>query len=619
MTSRTGTAWWRLVGPLSGVIAVAGLWHTAALSDRALRVDVAAAAAEGAAGLFSLTVPADRTGAYDGGRLLSNASLLVSSAFWQAGLQVASGATPLLPDPSNAAPPASDVAERLRGGSSPEIGVRPDGNVTVFVPLRDRALQSVRGWVEVWDAMPPTGVPLFRMVLAVCILLALGRTAWLTTTRATAWQRRVAAAIPMALMLVLGVASMRSLRATAGEATDVSLMRARRLAEVASVSRRRSVAELARLAPGMQVESADSLDLGRSVRRDRVEGAPEASVAGVLSGGRPIRLSMVPYRSRLDGVWAELTGWVLLLVAGVAFSAWAAGAVAQRQRFRGTLTAWGFLAPAASHLLVFSFGPLLFILWLSLHRWGLDGATHPWVGVANFASVLGDTGFWHSLGVTVLYAMYVPVALVLALGAALLLDRSGWSIRVLRGVLVLPCIASVVAVSLVWQWIYHPEFGALNAILGAVGIRGPDWLGDPRTALVALMFIAVWVHVGFQMIILLAGLQSIPRDYHDAARVDGAGVWQRFRHVTLPLLQPTILFVLVTGTVAAFQVFTVVSVVTHGGPLHATDVAVYRIYQEGWASGRFGTASAMSVLLALLLGGAVWLEFRWLGRRVAVV
>ncbi|MGH7590661.1 MAG: carbohydrate ABC transporter permease [Gemmatimonadales bacterium] len=619
MTSRSVAAWWRLVGPLCGVIAVAGLWHTAVVNDRALRADVAAAAAEGAAGLFSLTVPAGRTGAYDGGRLLSNASLLASSEFWQAGLQVASGATPLLPDPANGAPPASDVAERLREGSSREIGIRPDGDVTVFVPLRDRALRSVRGWVEVWNALPPAGVPLARIVLAACVLLALGRTAWLTTMRATMWQRRVAAAIPMLLMIALGAASVRSLRATAAQATDASLMRARRLAEVASVSRRRSVAELARLAPDMQVESADSIDLGRAVRRDQVEGASEASVAGVLSGARPIRLSMVPYRSRLDGVWAELAGWVLLLMVGVAFSAWAAGAVAKRQRFRGTLTAWGFLAPAASHLLVFSFGPLLFILWLSLHRWGLGGATHPWVGTANYASVLGDPGFWHSLGVTVLYSMYVPIALLLALGAALLLDRSGWSVRVLRGVLVLPCIASAVAVSLVWQWIYHPEFGVLNTMLAGFGLHGPDWLGDPRTALAALMSIAIWVHVGFQMIVLLAGLQSIPRTYHDAARVDGAGAWQRFRYVTLPLLQPTILFVLVTGTVAAFQVFTIVSVVTQGGPLHATDVAVYRIYQEGWTFRRFGTASAMSVLLALLLAGVVWLEFRWLRRRVALV
>ncbi|MGB7212314.1 MAG: sugar ABC transporter permease [Gemmatimonadales bacterium] len=618
MTSRTGMVWWRLVGPLCGVVAVIGSWHTTTAGDRALRADVAVAAAQGAAGLFSLTVPADPTGAYDGGRLLSNAALLASSEFWQAGLQVASGSTPLLPDTANGAPPPPDVVERLRAGSAWEIGVRPDGGVTVFVPLRDRALQAVRGWVEVWGAVTPAGMPLFRIVLAVCVLLAIGRTAWLTTTRATAWQRRVAAAIPMALMIALGVASARSLGKTAAQATDGSLMRARRLAEVASVSRRRSLAELARLAPGMQVESADSVDLGRAVRRDQVEGATEASVAGMLSGGRPIRLSMVPYRLRLDGVRAELAGWVLLLMAGLAFSAWAAGAAGMRERFRGTLTAWGFLAPAASHLLVFSFGPLVFILWLSLHRWGLTGTTHAWVGVANYASVLGDPGFWHSLGVTALYAMYIPAALALALCAALFLDRSGWSVRVLRAVLVLPCIASVVAVSLVWQWIYHPEFGVLNALLAAVGIHGPDWLGDPRTALAALMFIGVWVHVGFQMIILLAGLQSIPRVYHDAARVDGAGVWQRFRHITLPLLQPTILFVLVTGTIAAFQVFTVVSVLTQGGPRHVTDVAVYRIYQEGWELARFGTASAMSVLLALLLGGVVWLEFKWIGRRVAL-
>lgn len=619
MNVRSLAGWWRIIGPLSGIIAVAGLWRTTTVSDRALRADVAAAAAGGAAGLFSLTVPADRSGRYDGGRLLSNAALLSSSEFWRVGMQVASGATPLLPDPATGAPPAADVLERLRAGSPRVDAVRPDGGVAVFVPLLDRGQRAVRGWVEVWEAIPSAPASLVGILLALFVVAALVRTALLTTPRATTWQRWVAAFIPIALMLALGVLSVRSLRSTAAEATDLSLMRARRLAEVASVSARRSIAELQRLAPGMLVESVDSVDLVRTVRREPVDGAVLASVAGVLSGGRPIRLSMVPYRSRLDGVWAELAGWVLLLAAGVGFSAWAGGAVGERSRFRRTLTAWGFLAPAAAHLLVFSAGPLALLLWSSVHRWGAAVEPRPWVGVANYASVLGDAGFWHSIGVTALYALYVPLTLVLALGAALLLDRSGWPVRVLRTVLVLPFVASVVAVSLVWQWIFHPGPGVLDTLLGALGIRGADWLADPRTALGALMVIAVWVHLGFQVILLLAGLQGIPRGYHDAATVDGAGPWQRFRHITLPLLRPTILFVLVTGTVAAFQVFTFVSVLTHGGPLHATDVVVYKIYQEGWESLRFGTASAMSVVLALLLGGVVWLEFRWLGRHVELV
>lgn len=616
MTPRSVHGWWRLIGPLCGAIAVAGLWRTTGRSDRALRADVAAAAAGGAAGLFSLTVPADRAGKYDGGRLLSNAALLNSSEFWRAGIQVASGATPLLPDLGAGGAPAPDLLERLRAGSAREDGVRPDGGVAVFVPLFDRSLRSVQGWVEVWDALPPASPSLVRILLAVAVLAALWRTARLTTPRASAWQRRVAATIPAVLMLALGVMSIRSLRSTATEATDRSLMRARRLAEVASVSGRRSIVELQRLAPGIQLEGVDSVDLGRTVRRAPVDGAVLASVAGVLSGGRPIRLSMVPFRSRLDGVWAELAGWVLLLAAGVGFSAWAAGAVARRSRFRRTLTAWGFLAPAASHLLVFSIAPLVLILWSSLHRWGTADGARAWVGAANYAAVLGDRGFWHSIGVTALYSLYVPLTLGLALGAALLLDRSGWPVRVLRGALVLPFVASVVAVSLVWQWIYHPGSGALDLLLAIFGLHGPDWLGDPRTALAALMVIAVWVHLGFQVIVLLAGLQGIPCAYHDAATVDGAGPWQRFRYVTLPLLRPTILFVLVTGTVAAFQVFTFVSVLTQGGPLDATDVVVYRIYQEGWHFLRFGTASAMSLVLALLLGGVVWLEFRWLGRRI---
>jgi multiple sugar transport system permease protein len=240
----------------------------------------------------------------------------------------------------------------------------------------------------------------------------------------------------------------------------------------------------------------------------------------------------------------------------------------------------------------------------------------PFVGLANFREILGDTRFWHSLRVTALYSFYVPATMAVSLIAALALDRSGLRVRLARTVLFLPFISSVVAVALVWQWMYQADFGLINGLLARLGIRGPDWLGDPRYALVALMVLSIWVHVGYQMVIFLAGLQGIPQVYHDAARVDGAGSWQRFRRITLPLLRPTILFVLVTGIISSFQVFTYISVMTEGGPLHSTEVVVYRIYQEAWEFLRFGTASAMSLVLLVILLLATWLQFRWLGRKV---
>ncbi|MFI5234977.1 MAG: carbohydrate ABC transporter permease [Gemmatimonadales bacterium] len=607
---------WALLGASIGALALLGLWRTTLGAERTIAAESARTAAEGVAGYLSLVVPVDRTGEYDGSRLLSAAALVATSGFWQAGLQVASGATPLLADSGGPSLPDDAAAARLRTGTASALGVRPNGGREVFVPFFDRDLWGVVGWVAVWDAVPSRGVPWPLLALTLVTVWMLARTA---RAGMKGDRRRRAVLLAGGAMALLALAAWRDIAGAARAATALSLSRARRLSEVASVSRPRGVVELSRITPGMVVALTDSVEADRAVHRRTVDGAEEASISGVINGVRPFRLTMVPFGTRLSGTWAALAGWVLLLFAGAAFGSWAAVASRERRRFREILTAWGFLAPAGVHLAIFSFGPLLFALWLSFHRWGLMDAAHPWVGFKNFATLFGDPGFWHSLGVTALYGLYLPVTLALALGAALLLNRSGFRVRLLRTLLFIPFVASVVAVALVWQWIYQPEAGLLNAGLELLGLHGPDWLGSPRTALLALMLIAVWVHLGYQMVILLAGLQGIPEIYHDAARADGASRWQRFRYVTLPLLRPTILFVLVTGTIASFQVFTVVSVLTAGGPLHSTDVVVYRIYQEGWEFLRFGTASAMSVLLALLLGALAWLEFRWLGRRIELV
>src|SRR5438309_9231774 len=162
---------------------------------------------------------------------------------------------------------------------------------------------------------------------------------------------------------------------------------------------------------------------------------------------------------------------------------------------------------------------------------------------------------------------------------------------------------------------YHPDGGLLNRLVSALGLRPVDWLGSPRTALVAVMIVSVWVQLGYQMTVFLAGLQGVPRAYLDAARVDGAGAWQRFRRITLPLLRPVTLFVLVTGVIGAFQVFTYVYVLTDGGPLYATDVIAYRIYRTASEWLQFGYASALSLLLFVVLFGVTRAQFRLLGRR----
>lgn len=302
---------------------------------------------------------------------------------------------------------------------------------------------------------------------------------------------------------------------------------------------------------------------------------------------------------------------VVLLAAG-----WAASAARRPADRRETLAAWSFLAPSALHLLVFTAGPLLFTLYLSLHDWDLLRADRPFVGVGNYVELAQDPLFWRALGNTALYALYVPVSMALALGAALVLNQPLRGMKALRAIVFLPTVVSYVAIAVVWQWMFNVDFGLLNVLVRAVQLPAIDWLGDPRTALLAVMIVSAWVQVGYQMVIYLAGLQGIPAHLLEAATLDGAGAWARFRHVTFPLLRPVTTYLFVTGVIWSFQVFTLVYVMTEGGPVHATDVLVYRIYQNAWEFRRMGYASAMSWVLFALLLGLTLLQWRAVNRSV---
>jgi multiple sugar transport system permease protein len=267
-------------------------------------------------------------------------------------------------------------------------------------------------------------------------------------------------------------------------------------------------------------------------------------------------------------------------------------------------------------LLLFSAAPLLFAFYLSFHRWNLLEPAKPFVGLAHYVDLAADGLFWNAAKNTAIYSLYVPLTMVCALGVASLLNRRIKGVALLRAIFFLPYITSFVAISIVWQWMYDPDFGLFNWMLGLVGLGPYPWLNDPSTALLALILMAVWIHIGFQMIIFLAGLQAIPNELYEAAMIDGAGPWRRFRRITLPLLKPTTFFVLVTSIIGSFQVFTFVYVMTEGGPLHATDVIVYHIYQNAWQFLRMGYASAMSWVLFAVIFAITLLQFRFLGRRV---
>jgi ABC-type sugar transport system permease subunit len=419
----------------------------------------------------------------------------------------------------------------------------------------------------------------------------------------------------------LGLAAGRLGRDAARWSTNRALLDARLLMQDAplrlsgSPSRVR-LESLGRIAQGVRATLAAGDSAGAWVSRAVHPQGPSAAVAVRLGPARWASLSTTPLETTRSG-WGALAvaaGLVGPAVAAVAL--WGARAAARPRAFRETATAWTFLAPAALHLAVFSAGPILFAAWLSFHGWSLVDPVRPFVGLANFAALGADPLVGNSLRNTLVYALYVPVTMALALAAALALNRPGRLVRWVRTAFFLPYVSSVVAIAVLWQWMLNPDFGLLNGALGAVGIAPVDWLGDPRTALLSVMLLSVWVQLGYQVTVFLAGLQAIPQTYLDAARVDGAGPWRRFWRITFPLLRPVVLFVLVTGVIGSFQVFTYIYVLTDGGPLYATDVVVYRIYQAAWEFLQFGYASALALLLFALLLALTWLQFRLLGRRV---
>lgn len=322
----------------------------------------------------------------------------------------------------------------------------------------------------------------------------------------------------------------------------------------------------------------------------------------------------------LQGARAEFLGWlavccVFSLLAYFGFS-FVARNLRRPAYLRRVLAGYGFLSPAAAHLVLFSLAPILFALYISFYSWSILTPERPFVGFENYHEVLTNRDFWNSLKNTALYTLHVPVGMAVALGLALMLNRKNFpGLGLLRTIFYLPSITSFVAIAIVWQWIYNPDFGLLNYALSFLDLGPYPWLNAPATALISLMLMAVWIQAGYQMVIFLAGLQNIPKELYDAAKIDGAGSWQRFRRITLPLLQPTTFFILVTSVIGSFQVFTQIYVMTEGGPLKATEVIVYHIYKNAWDYLRMGYASAMSFLLFVIIMALTLVQFRFMSRR----
>ncbi|MET7701568.1 sugar ABC transporter permease [Streptomyces sp. NPDC005485] len=288
-----------------------------------------------------------------------------------------------------------------------------------------------------------------------------------------------------------------------------------------------------------------------------------------------------------------------------------AGHRRRRGRIRATLEAYLLLAPSLAGLLMFLVAPIVGVVVISFFDWNLMG-TPRFVGLANYREMMGDREVWRAMRNTVYYVLLnIPAQTVLALLLALAMNRKLRGLKVLRVLFVLPWMAMPVALGIVWSWAFDPQHGVVNQFLALFGVDGPAWLSSTGWAMPVLASVNIWQYTGYTMLFLLAGLQSIPESLYEAADLDGAGTVQRFFRITLPLLRPSMFFVLVTNTIGSFQMFDTVYVMTQGGPGGSTDTMNYHIYQQAFQLFRTGYASALAMLLfaVILLVTAVQLLY----------
>jgi multiple sugar transport system permease protein len=283
---------------------------------------------------------------------------------------------------------------------------------------------------------------------------------------------------------------------------------------------------------------------------------------------------------------------------------------------RESRAGWWFTAPAMALIGVFFFLPVIGGLLLSFTDFDVyaigDPATARWVGLTNYSQVLTTPLFWQALGNTLLLVLAGgPLSVLTSLAAALAVSaRRVRAPGLFRSIFFIPVVTTLVAVAIVWRYLYHPHYGLVNWALAALHLPTVDWLGDPHWAMPAIILMTVWKNFGYNMLIFIAGLHTIPEDLYEAARLDGADAWARFVHITLPGLAPTFLFVGVTTMLGQFQVFAEPYVMTQGGPLKATTTLVMLMYEQGFRWWRLGLAAAIAFLLFILMLAGTLVQMR---------
>ncbi|UCG92362.1 MAG: sugar ABC transporter permease [candidate division WOR-3 bacterium] len=309
-------------------------------------------------------------------------------------------------------------------------------------------------------------------------------------------------------------------------------------------------------------------------------------------------------------------------------------------RRRVDLSGYLFILPALLVIAIFRLYPILQAIRMSLFNWGIAGPL-TFIGLKNFARLFIDPKFYESIGNTFWYVLFVvPLTIIISLFFASLLNQKIKGRSAYRTLYFLPVVTSIVAISVVWKWIFNPDRGIFNAALNLFGLSGLKWLNDsrgvfeillaplniqvagfftgPSIALLALIIMAIWHNLGYCIIISLAGLQNVPAQYYEAARIDGARGWKLFRHVTLPIISPTIFYLLVTQSIIAFNTFTPVYVMTQppGGPLGTTSLVVYYLYEQSFRLWNLGYANAIAFVIFIIIFSLTQLQKRFLEQRV---
>lgn len=268
------------------------------------------------------------------------------------------------------------------------------------------------------------------------------------------------------------------------------------------------------------------------------------------------------------------------------------------------------LAPVLQFFL-FALGPLLFSLYAGFTDWTSIG-TPDFIGIDNFKAMFSDANFWKSIYNTIFMMIGIPIGLILALGLALAMNRKVLGAKTFRVIYYIPVISSIAAVSILWRWVYNGDYGLLNQILSVFGVKGPNWLNNEATVKPAIMAMTVWKGLGMSMLLYLAGIQSIPKDYNEAAQIDGANAFQIFRHITIPMLKPVTFYMIITGIIGGSQMFIEPSImVDNGGTNYSAATVVYYLWDKAFKNYQMGYACAVGWVLAIFIFAITFIQFKY--------